>query len=260
MRKPLQACVVGVAGLCWWPGAMAQSMEDAAGQVRTQATLEARHDWLDSGMEDWNAIRLGFSRTGTWTRGWYGALVRESRFGASDTGIELGGFVPLDDRWLLQLDGGAVSDAGFLPHGYAEARITRRLADGWLLSGAARTAHYPTAHVRRGSLDVERYVGTWRLAYGYDLTRLHGARLGSHEVSIDRYYGDRDVVGLRLGHGKEASQRPGGVLVAAGVSAAWVRGTHWFSPRWALDWSAGHVAQDVGYDRTWMQLGLRREF
>ena len=105
-----------------------------------------------------------------------------------------------------------------------------------------------------------RYVGTWRLAYGYDLTRLHGARLGSHEVSIDRYYGDRDVVGLRLGHGKEASQRPGGVLVAAGVSAAWVRGTHWFSPRWALDWSAGHVAQDVGYDRTWMQLGLRREF
>ena len=127
------------------------------------------------------------------------------------------------------------------------------------MSGALRRSHYPTDRVDRASFDVERYVGAWRLAYGHDVARLDGASLGSHEVAVDRYHGERNVIGIRLNTGKDASRRPDGRLLATDVRAAWVRGTQWVSPAWAFDWAVGVVDQHAAYDRSWVQVGIRRE-
>lgn len=228
--------------------------------ARTQATLEARHESLDGGMEDWQGLRLGVSRGAGWAPGWHGALVHETRFGLEDGGAELGGALPLDDRWMLQADLAAAPGATFLPEWGAEVRLVRRLRDGWLVTGGLRHAHYRTARVDKAALDVERYFGSWRVGYGLDVARLRGERLPGHEVSVDRYYDTRNVVGLRLGRGEDAILQPDGTLLPDDTRAVWARGTHWVHASWAIDWAAGHVGQDATYDRDWIQFGIRREF
>lgn len=242
----------------------AQDASDAgdggAPAARTQLAVEARHESLDSGMADWRALRISLSRGGGWAGGWHAALVHEERFGLEDTGLELGGAFALDPRWMLQLDAGAAPDAAFLPRWNGEARLVRRLDGGWLASGGLRRARYHATTVDKVALDLERYVGQWRLGYGLDVARLRGERLANHEVSVDRYYGERNVAGLRVGIGEDAIQVPDGSLLPDDARAVWVRGTHWFAASWAIDWAAGHVGQDATYDRDWVQLGIRLEF
>lgn len=228
--------------------------------ARTQVALEARHESLDGGMEDWHGLRLGVSHGGGWAPGWHGALVHEVRFGLEDAGVELGGAMPLDNHWMLQADLTAAPGARFLPGWGGEVRLVRRFRDGWLATGGVRHAHYRTARVDKAGLDVERYFGKWRVGYGIDVARLRGEHLPNHEVSVDRYYGARNVAGLRLGMGEDAILQPDGTLLPDDARAGWLRGTHWVGASWAIDWAAGHVGQDATYDRDWIQVGIRREF
>lgn len=256
MGMPRLALLLALAAPAGW----AQDAPAGAAPGWREATLEVRQEHLDSGLGDWNAVRIGVARGGAWSPGWQAAVSREERFGDIDTAIEGGIVRPLDDRWMLQAEAGAAPDADILARWHAELRVVRRLRDGWLVTGGVRRAAYVDARVLRAGVDVERYVGAWRFALGHDRLRLHGETHGQWDLAIDRYLGDRDRVALRLAHGHDVGLLPGGLRVPARTRAAWVQGSHWVSPRWGVDWAVGHVDQAHAYDRTWVQAGLRRAF
>ena len=226
--------------------------------------MTVRHEWLDRGLDDWRAYRIDVASVPRDALGGYGAINHEHRFGLADTGVEAGLVVPFGRGWSVQVEAGAAPGADFLPRGYADLRVQRVLANGWLVATSVRHSAYRDTDVDRLALGVERYVGSWRAGYTLNLTDAEGTRLVGHDVAIDRYYGQRSQVGLRLATGEDTGTGAAGAqgpdVITSDVDAAYLQGRHWLGPRWALQWSAGALRQGDLYRRRAVQLGLWRSW
>lgn len=221
--------------------------------------LSVRREWLSGDRDDWQAYRLDVADVPRDARGWYGALSHERRFGRSDNAIELGALLPLGTGWTLQPEAGAAPGSDFLARWYADLRLQRELRDGWLLAGSLRHTAYRDLDVDRLALGAERYVGNWRLGYTLNLADAGGERLVGHAGALDRYYGERNVAGLRVSLGEDTGLE-GTTVITGKVASVALQGRHWVNPAWAVTWSTGWLDQDDAYESTWLQLGIWRGF
>lgn len=227
------------------------------GSPTHQAIIAVRWDQPDRDLDAWRALRLEVSSTpGRWRRAWQFAAVSEERFGVSDQGVELGATLPLSSRWLLQADAGLAPDADFLPRHSLEVRAIRQLDHAVLASIGARSARYRDQRADRVTAGLERYVGNWRVGGAVRWVRVAGSTTSGQELALDRYFGDRDSVGLRLARGKELAPLPDGTRRLAGVQSVALVGRRWLSSRWGLQASVGYADQEGLYDHGWLQLGL----
>lgn len=224
-------------------------------------TLEysTRREWLDHGLDAWSAQRLDYAATARGRVGGYGALLDERRFGLRDRGVEAGLVLPLSAAWTLQPEAGRYPGAEFLPRWYADLRLQRTFAGGWIGSTSVRRSDYRDTRVERVALGAERYVGAWRGGYTLNLTRIDGRSLAGHGLSLDRYYGQRSVIGARFTVGREQALQ-GTRVVASDIRGFGVVDRHWFAPGWALHWDAGLVRQGDLYRRRGLTLGLQHAF
>ncbi|TYT26583.1 YaiO family outer membrane beta-barrel protein [Luteimonas viscosa] len=243
------------------PGAERGSLVDGGYRVAPrfrEIGVSARHEWLTRSLDPWQGQRLDVSSRGD-GRGWYVAAARERRFGLVDSGLEAGVALPVAPRWTLQLDGGAWPGSDFQPRWFGDVRMQHAFEGGTVLAAGLRRTRYPEVTVERLALAVEQYVGDWRLGYTFNRTDVDGERVNGHDAAIDRYYGERDVIGLRLTAGSEDVLQ-GTQVVASQVRALALQGRHGLSDAWALQWGLGYVRQGDFHDRRWLQLGLRRAF
>ena len=238
--------------------APAPAMAEAPQRSRAIA-LSARQDWLDSGYDDWSNLRLDLSSTQRGAFGAYGALTADRRFELDDFGLEAGLLVPLGANWLLQPEVGVVPDADFLPRYYADLRVQRAFAHGWIGGASLRTSDYPDTRVDRLAVGVERYWSAWRAAYTFNLTRLRDTHSPGHDVRIARAYGQGSEVGIQFAFGREAALVGTGV-VASDVTAAILFGRHVFTPQWSWLWNVGVIDQGDLYTRRGIGVGLERRF
>jgi YaiO family outer membrane protein len=227
---------------------------------RHRAGVVLRVEQPNHGLDAWRALRVEWASVpGNWQPDWHAAAVTEERFDTRDNGIELGTSLPLDERWMLQGDIGVAPGADFLPRQSAELRLVRRFSASGVLAGIGlRNARYRDQRVDRALASLERYAGNWRYAWTASLTRIDGRHAPGHELALDRYYADRDSIGLRLARGKESIALPDGSRSFGEVQSVALVGRHWLSPRWGLQWGAGTVVQSGLYDRAWLQFGLQR--
>ncbi|WP_312253762.1 YaiO family outer membrane beta-barrel protein [Stutzerimonas nitrititolerans] len=233
---------------------------DVPTQRRHELQLSTRKDALDNGFDDWRSHRLDYTSTRPEGPGWYGALLREQRFGEWDEGIELGAILPLNDRWTLQPEVGYQPSPYFLPEWHTDLRLQRRFENGYLGAVSIRRTEYETTRVDRLALSAERYFGNWRAGYTLNITDVAdaGTPVG-HNLGLDYYYRGLSYAGVRLTAGEEEAveeQR----LITSDVRALSLQGRHWFSRRWAMTWEIGHHKQGDYYTRQWLQLGLRHAF
>lgn len=229
-------------------------------QRRHELELSARQDWLDSGFDNWRSQRLDYASTQPEGLGWYGALLREQRFGEWDQGVEAGAVIALDDKWTLQPEIGYQPSPYFLPEWHADLRLQRRLPAGFLGAASIRRTEYETTRVDRLALSAERYWNSWRAGYTLNVTDVAnaGTPIG-HDLALDYYYAGLNYAGLRLTVGEEEAveeQR----LITSDVRALSLQGRHWLDNRWALTWEIGHHRQGDYYMRRWLQLGVRHAF
>ncbi|SDL69669.1 outer membrane protein, YaiO family [Franzmannia pantelleriensis] len=235
--------------------------EAVAEERRLEGEISYRYDSLDSGFDDWQTQRLDLQSTRPGDTTWYGAALRERRFGTWDEGLELGAAVPLDDNWVLQPEVGRTFGADFLPEWYADLRLQRRLPQGFVGSASLRRTRYDASRVDRLALGAERYWGNWRAAYTLNVSDVQGAgNPVGHAVALDRYYQERSVIGVRASVGREEEGLPGGRVVTSDVTALAVRGRHWLDDDWAVSWELGSLSQGDLYDRHGIQLGVRHAF
>ena len=232
-------------------------------RVATPGTREVgyafRYDRLTRDLAAWRGERIDIGGRDSGGHAWYAAAAREQRFGLSDTGVEAGVALPLASRWALQLDGGGWPGSDFQPRWFGDVRLQYAFDGGTVLASSLRRTRYPDVTVERLALAVEQYWGDWRLGYTFNRTDVAGNRVSGHDVAVDRYYRDRDSIGLRLTSGSEDALQ-GTDVVATEVRALGLQGRHGFADDWALQWGVGYVRQGAFYDRRWVQLGLRRAF
>lgn len=234
-----------------------------AGEGVSSLGLAYRGDALEGDRVDWNSQRLDYAWRDGNRRHVGATLVRESRFGLVDGGVELRGGTRLAGNWSISGEVGIHPDAEVLPEWFADVQLQAppvQHGDSALvgIAGLRRTRYRDTT-VDRLALGGEVYRGAWRLGYTFNLTRVDGSSLAGHDLALDRYYGDASFVGVRFGTGREDVRLATGV-VASEVDSAGLLGRHWWTPRWALEWGFGHVAQSGLYDRGWGSLGVRHAF
>ena len=232
----------------------------APAQRRHELELSIRQDWLDNGFDNWRRQRLEYDSTQPEGLGWYGALLREQRFGEWDEGVEAGAVIALDENWTLQPEIGFQPSPYFLPEWHADLRLQRRLPAGFIGAASVRRTEYETTRVDRLALNAERYWGSWRAGYTLNITDVAnaGTPIG-HDVALDYFYEGLSYAGLRLTAGEEEAveqQR----LITSDVRAISLQGRHWLDSRWAVTWEVGHHEQGDYYTRRWLQLGLRHAF
>lgn len=232
----------------------------APAQRRHALELSARQDWLDNGFDNWRTQRLDYTSTQPEGLGWYGALVREQRFGEWDEGAEAGAVIALDENWTLQSEVGYQPSPFFLPKWHADLRLQRRLRSGFLGAASVRRTEYDTTRVDRLALAAERYWNSWRAGYTLNITDVAnaGTPIG-HDLALDYYYAGLSYVGVRLTAGQEEAVE-GQQLITSDVRAASLQGRHWLDSSWALTWELGQHRQGDYYTRRWLQLGLRHAF
>jgi len=242
------------------PVTTATPITHAPAQRRHELELSARQDWLDNGFDNWRSQRLDYASTQPDGLGWYGALLREQRFGEWDQGVEAGAVVALDDNWTLQPEVGYQPSPYFLPEWHADLRLQRLLPDGFLGAVSVRRTEYATTRVDRLALSAERYWDSWRAGYTLNITDVAnaGTPIG-HDLALDYYYAGLSYAGLRATVGEEEAVEEQ-QLITSDVRALSLQGRHWLDSRWALTWELGHHRQGDYYTRRWLQLGVRHAF
>lgn len=232
----------------------------AAAPRRHELELSARQDWLDGGFDNWRNQRLDYVSTQPQGTSWYGALLREQRFGEWDEGVELGAVIPLDANWTLQSEAGYQPSPYFLPRWHADLRLQRRLPDGYLGALSLRRTEYQATRVDRLALSAERYWDNWRASYTLNLADVANAGTPvGHDFALDHYYEGLSYAGVRLTLGEEEAVEEQQVITSD-VRAISLQGRHWLSTRWAVSWAAGYHQQGDYYQRHWLRLGLRHAF
>ncbi len=222
-----------------------------------QASYSARWEQPNRDLDHWIGLRVDVASTpGNWRRAWRLSALTEQRFDTRDQGLEAGLSVPLDERWMLEAEAGLAPGAHFLARHSAELRITRRIGRHALGSVGLRTARYRDLRAERAQLSLERYAGAWRVAGTASLVRVGTRHAAGHEIALDRYFGDRDRLGVRVSRGKELVPLPDGVRRFARVRATSIVGRHWLSPRWGVEGALGYSDQSGLYDRAWLQVGV----
>ncbi|MEC9482517.1 MAG: YaiO family outer membrane beta-barrel protein, partial [Halomonas sp.] len=228
---------------------------------RTELELSTRHDWLDSGYDDWQAQRLDFVTSQPQGMAWYGALQRERRFGTWDHGASLGAVIPLNEVWAIQPEVGVTPGAAFQARWHADLRVQRRLPQGFVGGASLRRTQYEDSRVDRLALGIERYWADWRAGYTLNVSDVENAGTPvGHNLNLDYYYAGPSHVGLRTTLGREEESLGGDRVIASDVASVALRGRHWFTPRWAASWELGFLDQGDFYQRQWLQLGLRHAF
>lgn len=238
--------------------AISQPPEGTA--VRQELELSLRQDWLGGGFDNWRTQRLDYRSRRAGGPGWYGALVREERFGESDAGLEFGTLVPFGSAWTLQSELGFQPSPFFLPEWHADLRLQRALPGGFIAAGSVRRTQYQATRVDRLALAAERYWGQWRAGYTLNISDVANAGTPvGHVLALDHFYQGLSHVGVRFTVGDEDAVEEQQVITS-NVRAASIQGRHWFDERWAMSWELGHHRQGSFYERNWLQLGLRHAF
>lgn len=241
--------------------ALAMAPFAVADERRTELEISQRYEYLDSGFSAWQAQRLDVQTRTEEGVTWYGAALRERRYGGWDEGVEAGAAIPIGDYWVVQPEAALSFDADFLPSWYADLRVQRVLPEGWVANASLRRTQYEDSQVDRLALGTERYWGNWRGAYTLNISDVDGAGTPiGHAVALDRYYNDTSFIGIRGNVGREEETLPNGNVFTTSVSGLGLRGRHWLDGDWAVAWDLGWLSQGDIYNRYGVQVGIRRAF
>jgi YaiO family outer membrane protein len=246
----------------------------AATPWQAETGLSVEH--LSNGRPDWTQLDVALRRRSPAGASSELAARWVERYGRSDSELAAGLAWPLSGDWTLALRATA-ANGRFLARVGAQATLSRRLGAGWVLgAGLGRNLYEPEGGVASGTstarLDLERYVGDWRLAAGASRARLDG---GEHanavRLQLDRSFNERSRVGLLVAHGDELEHDPQGVL-ASRVGAVALLGRLALADGWALGIElsrtrvrdtvrrSGVAGAGAGYSRSGGRLALQREF
>lgn len=219
------------------------------------------YETLDSGQSDWRSIYLEGSRRLDERRSVYGVARSTERFDRTDYELIAGGYLPVTENWTTALEGSIAPGADVLPRWSVSARVQRALRSGFGIQIGGRHSRYENDYTNLASVTGDRYWGNYYAGYTLYAGRLQGAGTNfSHQVRFDRYYGDRNRVGLVVSTGDETESVGSGQFVTDTTFTFIVSGRHWFIPLWAVSWELLWHDQGDAYTRGGARVGLRRQF
>jgi YaiO family outer membrane protein len=245
------------------PGNEVDPMRPLPNQIEVGGT----YDGLNNARGSWNSQYLDFSKQFARRTSVYGGVQRSERFNLEDAQLNLGGYLPIADRWTVNLEG-TYSPTGRVLAQHSETfRLLHNFDFGLVLGAGYRFREYRTATTHAALFSAEQYLGPFRLAYNYSPSFVSSQDAHTHSVQLGYWYTDYSFVNLSYSVGNEinnietGSPLCGGICVVSSQVAYYgINGRHWITPEWAITWAFSHQSQGPYYDRTGGQIGVRWAF
>ena len=244
-----------------WLNASASSNEVLAQHGRltvgftTEATRTERNDtWHES----------AFSAEYAWSRTKVAGFraARSQRFGEHDSLYEVFGSLPLTSRVMIA-GRGLFSPSHQVRHkSGALVEISAALSKGWVVTVGGGRTRYNSGPSDKGTLTLERYFGSYRLAYTAMAVQPQGGPWSPvHRLGGSWYYGVDNRLNFNLATGEETDESvTGAASLKFDTWGAGLGGRHWFTPRFAVDYSAGYEGLESSrgdhLDRTTFYAGI----
>lgn len=235
----------------------------ASGAAALELEGGVTHEELTNDRPDWDSVYVEGAHDFAPRQTLYGVVREVDRFDLRDTEIGVAYYQPFGASWTGQFEASYSPDHNVLAETSVLGQFAWAIGGGWVVSGGARFNEYTDTGTRLLLAGVERYFGSYRVAYTAYNGKPDGASSApSHRLAFDRYYFDeRSRIGVSVAWGSEVENvgPPTGVIVTE-IRAITVVGRHWLTPKWALAWEVGTHEQGDYYRRGGGRLGLRYSF
>lgn len=233
----------------------------AAADLHPSTTLgvEAAHESLDNGSDDWRALTLrarhdfGPRRLAEITIG------ETERFNLRDNQVGVLYSTALSGALTATVDANVSTTHKVLARNAIGAALQYEFRKGWLTHAGVRSSDYGSARVNQAHLVLEQYVGAASWSVAWRPTRAFATTAHSAEVRGAWYYGERNVVGVSYGRGDEAATTPLGVRLTD-VRAIALTGRHALGAGWMVNYAIANTRNGGLYTRKGISLGLVHTF
>jgi YaiO family outer membrane protein len=236
------------------------ALASAAGSnPSTTLGVEAAHESLDNGSDDWRALTLRARHDiaprqlaeFTWNE--------TERFGLRDNQLGLLYSSAIGAALTATVDANFSNTHRVLARNAAGASLQYEFRKGWLAHAGLRTSDYSSARVNQAQLAIEQYVGAASWSLAWRPTRAFGTTAHSAELRAAWYYGERNAIGVSYARGQEAASTPFDVTLTD-VRAAALTGRHAIAPRWTVNYALSHTRNSGLYTRKGISGGLAYTF
>lgn len=217
-------------------------------------------DRLSNGGADWHSEELRLSAQLAARNSMDAAFRHASRFGLTDSQIELNLAFPLSQKLSGALTASTSTTHRFLPKTDLGANLQYEIAPSWLINGGSGRTEYDKTSVTKAMVGVEHYFSAFRAAVTWRPSRADGVAADGADIRLDYYYGDFDFIGVQAASGKEAANIDGRGVVVSSVQSTGVTGRHGLTRNWTLRYGVERVKQGDFYNRTGIRLGAQYAF
>ncbi|HEX4942841.1 MAG TPA: YaiO family outer membrane beta-barrel protein [Usitatibacteraceae bacterium] len=241
--------------------ALAIAPAAAADFPRNEARLFGAHENLDNGFADWREAGAEFQWQAARDRGAFLRVRETERYGERDREAAAGFSAPVAPGWVLAFEGSGAPSPQVLPEWSALATLSRVFGEGWVASAAARRTRYATSSVSGAIAGLERYAGSFRLAWSLFLSRPeHAAWSSTHRLAATWYGEGLTRAEAGFARGRESEFVPGTGLATSDVRSATLSASLGLAPAWALTLDLERQRQGNRYTRETIRLGTRLLF
>lgn len=225
--------------------------------IHWKLTVGGAYERLSGDIPNWNNqyIQVDWMQSGS--QRYFGRIARDSRFDQSDQQFVTGGEWRLDNGWTWGAEINASPSADFQPETGFAVYVERPISKAWVADAAFRQRRYESATVSTYGAALQRYFGDYRVAYGLNLSHLHGfGNSLAHTLAMDWYLTSRDSVRITLSDGDETEAIGAGQVIETPVTSLTLSGRHEFTDRLSLSWWAGTNRQGDLYRRNYVGLAI----
>jgi len=223
---------------------------------------EGAHESLDKGYDDWQEFMAHLAWRPDTRASLFGSYRTTERFDQRDREAAAGAYLPIASRGtVLHGEGSWSNTHHVLPRHAYLLELAQPLGQGWVLTGGGRQARYDTGDVQATWLQVEKYVGNYRLAWHSQVSRVENSGWApAHRLSASWFRDELTFATLTLARGREVENVPPDGLLQTDVRAASLSGSLEVAPRWALTGELAWAEQGDRYTRRTARLGTRLLF
>jgi YaiO family outer membrane protein len=216
------------------------------------------HQSLSNGAPDWNRqfVRLDWQPSDR--ASYFGEIARSSRFGRNDLSLSVGGDWQALPIWRLGGSMASVPSADFEASRAFSVNAGRTWQSSWGTQFQLRRREYADTAVSSYGVTTDKYFSDYRVAYGLNFSRLHGAgsSLG-HSLTFGWYPSGQRSVAISLGAGEEIETVGLNQLLRTNVSSVTLSGRQLLATRFTLNWWLGTHRQGDFYRRTYAGISAR---
>ena len=225
-------------------------------ESRWTLLVGAGYDSLTNRLGSWNNQFMEISRERPQHDRLGLEITRSQRYSENDFGITAR-YLRHFDGWFSGAALGTGNDPQFQPSTMAEVHAGRALDRGWVTSLGYRYKDYRSATVSSLYGTVEKYHGSFRVAYTLTASRLHDAsNFNNHAATLDWYSSDTQSYRLSFSTGNEAEVLENGAVLRTGVQSVTFGGRHAFSERLSVQWWVGTHEQGRFYRRDFLGMAV----